>query len=275
MLTNLDALKAPTEAPTKETANPILKFRRPSQDGSAERTVPPPTRAQRFYSPIRRLLDFTVALLLTLLALPVVLLAALAVRLTSRGPAFYTQTRTGKNGKQFTIFKIRTMVDNCESLTGPRWTIPGDPRVTPVGWLLRRTHVDELPQLLNVLKGEMSLIGPRPERPEFVNELERVIRSYENRHIALPGITGLAQVQLAPDTDVESVRRKLLYDLHYVEHMSLCLDVRIMVATLLHMLGMSFARLQKLRIVPGPSQVEGPALMVLPEDPARMRKQAA
>lgn len=275
MLTKLDALEAPTEAPTKETAHSILKFRRSSQDGSAERAVPLLTRAQRFYLPIRRLLDFALALLLTLLALPVVLLAAFAVRLTSRGPAFYMQTRTGKNGKQFTIFKIRTMVDNCESLTGPRWTIPGDPRVTPVGWLLRRTHIDELPQLLNVLKGEMSLIGPRPERPEFVNELERVIRSYGNRHVALPGITGLAQVQLAPDTDVESVRRKLIYDLYYVEQMSLWLDVRIMLATLLHMLGMSFARLQKLRIVPGPSQVEGPAPMPLPEDPARVRKQAA
>jgi lipopolysaccharide/colanic/teichoic acid biosynthesis glycosyltransferase len=266
MLTNPDALETPTEAPSKETAKAILEFRRPNQDAPAERSAPALTQAQRFYLPIRRCLDFSAGLLLTLVALPVVLLAALAVRLTSRGPAFYTQTRTGKNGKPFTIFKIRTMIHNCESLTGPRWTIPGDPRVTPVGWLLRRTHIDELPQLWNVLKGQMSLIGPRPERPEFVDELAQVIEDYENRHIVLPGITGLAQVQLAPDTDVASVRRKLAYDLHYVENMSLWLDMRILLATALHMLGMSFVRLQQLHIVPGPGHVEVPAIIPLPED---------
>src|SRR5262249_58643819 len=106
-------------------------------------------------------------------ALPVIALAAVLVKLTSRGPAFYTQTRVGRGGRLFTIYKLRTMIHNCESLTGPRWSIPGDPRVTPVGWLLRATHLDELPQLLNVLRGDMSLIGPRPERPASVPELER------------------------------------------------------------------------------------------------------
>jgi lipopolysaccharide/colanic/teichoic acid biosynthesis glycosyltransferase len=200
--------------------------------------------------PLRRVLDFSAAVVLSLIALPIVALAALAVRLTSRGPAFYTQTRTGRGGVTFTIYKLRSMVDKCESLTGPRWTMPGDPRITPVGWLLRRTHIDELPQLLNVLKGEMSLIGPRPERPEFVRELEAALDEYQDRHLVLPGITGLAQVQLAPDTDLESVRRKLVCDRYYVENVSLWLDVRIALATGLHMFGVSFALLRAMRIVP-------------------------
>jgi lipopolysaccharide/colanic/teichoic acid biosynthesis glycosyltransferase len=264
MLTNLDAIDTSIEEPFDETAKPILSFRRPKEP--RDNSQPTPT----FYQPIRRLLDFSLAFVLTLIATPIVLLAALIVRLTSRGPAFYTQVRAGKHGKPFTIFKLRTMIHNCESLTGPRWTIPGDPRVTPIGWLLRRTHIDELPQLLNVLKGEMSLIGPRPERPEFVAELEHVIDGYAERHEVLPGITGLAQVQLAPDTDTESVRRKLVFDLYYVRHMSFGLDVRIMLATALHMLGVSFRRLRRLRIVPRPRHI--------PASPIReavVQKQAA
>jgi lipopolysaccharide/colanic/teichoic acid biosynthesis glycosyltransferase len=161
------------------------------------------------------------------------------------------------------------MIDKCESLTGPRWTIPGDPRVTPIGWLLRRTHIDELPQLLNVLKGQMSLIGPRPERPEFVRELSAALPDYDKRHAVLPGITGLAQVQLAPDTDIESVRRKLVFDLHHIEHMSFWLDTRILMATALHMLGMSFERLRRWRIVPTVSTTAAS------EAPKRLQRQAA
>lgn len=262
MPTNLEQL-----APSVETASPILSFRRPGRDDSPEFT-----RAQRLYMPVRRVLDFSCAFALTLLALPIVLAAALVVRLTSRGPAFYTQTRTGRDGKPFTIFKIRSMIHNCESLTGPRWTIPGDARVTPVGWFLRRTHIDELPQLLNVLIGQMSLIGPRPERPEFVAELEKEIHGYNDRHTILPGITGLAQVQLAPDSDLDSVRRKLRYDLHYIRHMSVWLDVRIAVATVLHMLGVSFDRLQCLGIVPGSDAVETP--VARSEAPSRQRMAA-
>jgi lipopolysaccharide/colanic/teichoic acid biosynthesis glycosyltransferase len=238
MLTNLDGPDIAAETLAEEVAPPILEFRR---------AIPAP---QRSYLKVRRLLDFTIGLGLVVIALPIVALAALAVKVTSRGPAFYTQTRVGRGGRTFTIYKIRTMIDKCESLTGPRWTIPGDPRVTPIGWLLRRTHIDELPQLLNVLKGQMSLIGPRPERPEFVRELAHVIPDYAKRHAVLPGITGLAQVQLAPDTDLESVRRKLVYDLHHIEHMGFGLDARIILATALHMLGISFRRLRRLGIVP-------------------------
>ena len=144
----------------------------------------------RVESVARERIDFALAALIAVPALPIVLLAALAVRWTSRGPAFYSQTRLGLYGVPFTIYKLRTMIHNCESLTGPRWSIPGDPRITPVGWFLRATHLDELPQLLNVLRGQMSLIGPRPERPEFVPELERALPAYRQRLQVRPGVTG-------------------------------------------------------------------------------------
>jgi lipopolysaccharide/colanic/teichoic acid biosynthesis glycosyltransferase len=150
----------------------------------------------RWYLPCKHVVDFLGALVLAVVAAPIIALSALIVKLTSRGPAFYTQIRVGRNGKLFTIYKIRTMVDNCESLTGPRWSMPGDPRVTRFGWFLRTTHLDELPQLLNVLRGDMSLIGPRPERPEFLPELERELPAYGQRLNVRPGVTGLAQVQL-------------------------------------------------------------------------------
>ena len=271
MLTNLDALTS-ADTSAEETTLPIRKFRRPAQPDAA---VADSTLAQRVYMPFRRLLDFTLALAVCLIAAPVVLLAAALVRLSSRGPAFYSQTRVGRAGKLFTIYKIRSMIHNCESLTGPRWTIPGDPRVTPIGWLLRRTHIDELPQLVNVLIGNMSLIGPRPERPEFVAELEQAIPDYQQRHAVLPGITGLAQVQLAPDTDLESVRSKLQCDLHFIRHLSIWLDARILLATVLHMLGASFTRLQRLGIVPTPAQAETPMRDVQPEGTPLVHRQAA
>jgi lipopolysaccharide/colanic/teichoic acid biosynthesis glycosyltransferase len=239
--------------------------------------VPAPSRVQKLYLQLRRGTEIAATLLIGAVALPLVALAALVVKLTSRGPAFYTQTRIGRHGRTFTILKLRTMVDNCESLTGPRWTMPGDPRVTAVGWLLRRSHLDELPQLWNVLKGDMSLIGPRPERPEFVQELDKHIPGYQRRHAVLPGITGLAQVQLPPDTDMDSVRRKLLYDLYFVRHNNPWLDAQICLATVLHMLGMPCSLVQKLRLVPGPERVEPetmPAILPLPAAP-RLQRRAA
>src|SRR5436309_4342717 len=134
------------------------------------------------YYLVKRGLDCALAFAIAVVAVPVALVPMLLVRFTSRGPAIYTQKRVGYAGRPFTIYKVRTMIHNCESLTGPRWCVPGDPRVTPVGSVLRKLHLDELPQLINVLRGDMSLVGPRPERPEFVTKLAREIPHYHARH---------------------------------------------------------------------------------------------
>ena len=203
-------------------------------------------RGSRLYGLCKAVLDFTLALLLLVLTLPLVALAMILVKLTSRGPVLYTQTRLGNDGRPFIIYKLRTMSHKCESLTGARWSTPGDSRVTPVGRFLRKTHIDELPQLWNVLCGQMSLIGPRPERPEFVPQLEQAIPHYRARMLVKPGLTGLAQVQLPPDTDLGSVKLKLAYDLHYVQHAGPWLDLRIALGTALKMVGMPFRALRVL-----------------------------
>jgi lipopolysaccharide/colanic/teichoic acid biosynthesis glycosyltransferase len=189
-----------------------------------------------WYEPMRQAGDFAVAAALLALTAPVMGLAILLIKLTSRGPAFYFQTRMGRYGQLFTIYKLRTMFHNCERWSGPCWAKTNDPRVTAVGAWLRRLHIDELPQLWNVLKGDMNLIGPRPERPEFLAELEKALPEYRLRLLVKPGITGLAQVILPPDTEVNSVRSKLPYDLHYVRHSNPWLDFRIYIATALHLL---------------------------------------
>ena len=152
------------------------------------------------------------------------------MRLTSPGPAIYRQTRVGKSGKPFELLKLRSMIQDAEK-DGPKWAASGDRRATPIGRFLRRFHLDELPQLFNVLKGEMALVGPRPERPEFVKELRQRIPEYMGRLRVLPGITGLAQLNLPPDTDLESVRRKLVLDLEYIDKASVLLDVSIILCT--------------------------------------------
>jgi lipopolysaccharide/colanic/teichoic acid biosynthesis glycosyltransferase len=193
--------------------------------------------------------EFGVALILLILALPIIGLAALAVKLTSRGKVIYCQTRTGLGGVPYTIYKIRTMFTNCESVSGARWASVGDPRITAVGRFLRKVHVDELPQLWNVLRGEMSLVGPRPERPEFVVKLEQVLPDYRRRLLVRPGVTGLAQIQLPADTDLEGVRRKLACDLYYIYNRTLWLDVRIVFCTLSKILGIPFS------VVSGPLRI--------------------
>ncbi len=228
-----------------------------------------PRRA--WYLPIKHTVDLGLALLLGIVAVPVVALAALAVKLTSRGPVFYTQVRVGRGGRTFTIFKLRSMVHNCESLTGPRWSMPGDPRVTPVGWFLRKTHLDELPQLLNVLCGEMSLVGPRPERPEFIPALEREVPGYRQRLSVRPGVTGLAQVQLPPDSDLDSVRVKLVHDLYYVEHVSPWLDVRLLLCTACYALGLPFRVLGRVFGVPASATIEKSMRGATGEPAARVR----
>ena len=218
----------------------------------------PPVRPihGRWYLPCKHVADFVAALALGVVALPLIAAAALVVKLTSRGPAFYTQTRVGRGGRCFTIYKIRSMVHNCESLTGPRWSMPGDPRVTRIGWFLRLSHLDELPQLLNVLRGEMSLIGPRPERPEFLPELERELPTYSQRLTVRPGVTGLAQVQLPPDTDLGSVRHKLAHDLYYVRHVHPWLDIRLLACTAFYAVGAPFSLLSRLLGIPRTETVE-------------------
>lgn len=184
------------------------------------------------YELFKARLDLVLANILLVVLSPLILLTLVLVRLTSRGPAIYTQRRLGLNGKPFTILKIRSMYLESE-LDGPRWCLPGDTRVTPIGRFLRWSHLDELPQLVNVRRGEMSLIGPRPERPEIVAKLENSLPHYRQRLAVRPGLTGLAQILQPPDTDLSSVRRKLNYDLFYIDQMSFWLDLRITVGTAL------------------------------------------
>lgn len=207
------------------------------------RTVPgpdTPLAPPRWYVPVKAVVDFLLALALLVVTAPIVLVAMALVKLTSRGPAIYSQTRLGKHGQPFTIYKIRTMDHQAEKNTGARWCLPGDNRITRLGRWLRKTHIDELPQLWNVLCGQMSLIGPRPERPEFVPQLEQAIPHYRARLQVRPGLTGLAQVQLPPDTDLASVRLKLAYDLYYVRTVNPWLDARVALATLLHIVCVPF-----------------------------------
>jgi lipopolysaccharide/colanic/teichoic acid biosynthesis glycosyltransferase len=167
----------------------------------------------------------------------VVAACAVLVRLTSRGPAFYSQERVGQFGRVFTIYKLRTMYHQCERLTGPKWSVPGDPRVTPFGRFLRAAHLDELPQLVNVLRGQMSLIGPRPERPEIAAQLARSIEDYDARSAVLPGITGHAQVHLPPDTSVADVRDKMRLDRYYLGRLSVWFDLVTLARTGLKVVG--------------------------------------
>jgi lipopolysaccharide/colanic/teichoic acid biosynthesis glycosyltransferase len=185
----------------------------------------------------RRAADRTLALIAFVMLAPLLVLAAILVKLTSRGPAVYGQVRVGKDGALFTLYKLRTMYHNSEAESGVVWSTSGDPRVTPVGRVLRATHIDELPQLINVLRGEMSLIGPRPERPEIVEFLRARIERYEERLAVLPGISGLAQVQLPPDVDLDGVRRKLVCDRYYIHHRGAWLDLRILICTALFFVG--------------------------------------
>jgi len=189
-------------------------------------------------SSVKAAADVLFAALLLVPAVPVMLACVALVRLTSRGPAVYTQSRVGRGGRVFTLYKIRSMCHECESLTGPRWSMPGDPRITAVGKVLRRLHLDELPQLVNVLKGEMSLVGPRPERPEIVKRLRQIVPGYDRRHAVKPGITGFAQVHLPPDSCVRSVKNKLAYDLFYIRRRSVRMELFVAAATALKLVGL-------------------------------------
>ena len=199
----------------------------------------------------KRVMDVLISLVSLLVFAAVLPLVALAIKLDSRGPVFFRQTRIGIDrrrrrvsecatcperrrivypGRPFAIYKLRTMRIDAEA-DGPRWATEGDRRITRVGRLLRKTRLDEFPQFMNVLRGEMSVIGPRPERLCFIRQLEKDVSSYHERLVVLPGITGLAQVVNGYDTDLESVRRKVALDRQYIRNISLKTDVRILLMT--------------------------------------------
>lgn len=180
---------------------------------------------------LKRIADLFLSVVLLVLTLPLALAAALLIWLEDRGPVFYAQQRTGWLGRPFTLLKLRTMSQQCPN-EPVRWTEPGDQRITWVGQWLRRVRLDELPQLLNVLRGDMSLIGPRPERPELEHELERVIPHYRKRHWMRPGLSGWAQVCAPYASSVEDSDLKLSYDLYYLRHFSIGLDLLILFRTI-------------------------------------------
>jgi len=180
---------------------------------------------------IKRVLDIVGAVVGLTLSLPLWPVIALLIKLTSPGPVLYSQQRMGRNGEIFRLHKFRTMYVNAEQ-DGHAWAAKDDPRVTRVGWYLRRSRLDELPQLWNILLGQMSIVGPRPERPEFVRELSSQIRFYNERHLVKPGLTGWAQINYPYGASVEDARRKLQLDLWYIKHMSLELDLAILLRTL-------------------------------------------
>ena len=181
---------------------------------------------------IKRLMDIVVSLLILIVTFPITFLVAIAIKLDSKGPVFYRQERMGQGGKIFKVFKFRSMINDAEKHTGPTWSAKNDPRVTRVGKFIRRTRIDEIPQMINVLKGEMSLVGPRPERPYFVEKLSKEIPLYTRRLKVRPGVTGWAQVKHKYDETIEDVKTKLRYDLFYIENMSLRMDLKILFRTI-------------------------------------------
>jgi exopolysaccharide biosynthesis polyprenyl glycosylphosphotransferase len=181
---------------------------------------------------IKRSGDIFLAITALILFFPFYLLIALLVRMSSSGTILYKQVRVGLNGETFVLIKFRTMFDDSERTTGPIWAEEDDPRITPIGKILRKYHFDEIPQLLNVLWGNMSIIGPRPERPKIIEELVRDIPYYPRRLKVKPGITGWAQIMGAYDRSIGDVHNKLKHDFYYIENMSILLDLKIIFMTL-------------------------------------------
>src|SRR5712691_10428820 len=191
----------------------------------------PGFRKTRALLVIKRALDIVVALVGLAVSFPLLVLLAIAVKASSPGPAFYRQARVGQSGRVFSVCKLRSMRQDAEAGTGPVWARHDDHRVTPLGRFMRRTRLDELPQLWNVLCGNMSFVGPRPERPEFVRSLTQQIPFYGQRHVVKPGLTGWAQVRYTYGASVEDAIQKLQYDLYYVKHMSVWFDLIIILET--------------------------------------------
>lgn len=253
-----------SDSPIAITTGPTISL----EHRATELTLRPHGVAVAAWFPWKNVLDRLLAFGLLLVAIPIIGVLVAVVRLTSAGPGIYRQVRVGRNGNRYMMYKIRTMRQDAEKGTGPVWTSENDPRITRIGRLLRKLHLDEFPQLINVLRGEMALIGPRPERPEFVALLAREIPGYCDRLAVLPGITGLAQINLPPDTDLDSVRRKLVLDVQYINEASLGMDLRMFVCTFLRLLGlngdraMNFMRLKRnviLAATSGPGEDRDPS----------------
>jgi len=185
----------------------------------------------RLFRRVKRLIDVFLASVGLFLALPFILAVAIAIRIDSEGPVFFRQRRVGWMGHPFELLKFRSMRNGAESDGGPQWAAPHDSRTTAVGRILRKIHFDEIPQMINILRGEMSFVGPRPERPEFVHILNESITFYDLRHYVLPGITGWAQVNYPYGASLDDARRKLQYDLYYVRNASPLLDLRTLLRT--------------------------------------------
>jgi exopolysaccharide biosynthesis polyprenyl glycosylphosphotransferase len=191
----------------------------------------------RLYQMTERIADVGLALVGMVLLLAVCPLVALANYFLSPGPLFYAQTRVGRGGKLYKILKFRSMIPDAEKRSGAVWAQEADARITPVGHFLRKTRLDEIPQFWNVLKGEMSMVGPRPERPEFVEQLAISIPFYRSRHAVKPGVTGWAQVKYRYGASVEDALMKLQYDLYYIKHQSLLLNLFILYKTIRVVIG--------------------------------------
>jgi sugar transferase (PEP-CTERM system associated) len=188
-------------------------------------------RRTPLYAAVKRTIDVLLSFVGIVVSLPFFPLIAALIKLDSPGPVFFTQTRVGQGEENFTLYKFRTMSENCEQETGAVWAQENDPRIRSIGRFLRKWRIDELPQLYNVIKGDMSFVGPRPERPEFVTELDWQIPFYAKRHFIKPGITGWAQVQYPYGSSVEDAYEKLRYDLYYFKNMSLFQDIKIILKT--------------------------------------------
>lgn len=181
---------------------------------------------------LKRLIDVMISVLFIILSAPVTILTSIAIKLESKGPIIYKQERSGLNGKVFRIYKFRSMVQDAEKKSGPMWSTKGDSRITKVGNFIRKVRIDEIPQMINILKGEMSFVGPRPERPVFVEQLAKEIPLYKRRLKVRPGLTGWAQVKHKYDESIEDVKTKLRYDLFYIENISIRMDFIIIFRTI-------------------------------------------
>ncbi len=205
---------------------------------SAQETLTSPSYSttfilKHFYvRKVKVISDFIFAIFLLIIGLPLWFFIACVIKLDSKGPVFFKQIRLGKNNEKFTLIKFRTMIENAEIETGPVWTDKKDPRITFVGKWLRRFYLDEVPQLFNVLKGEMSIVGPRPERPYFSEQLVKKYPSYLDRLLVKPGLTGWAQINQSYDMSIKDVGQKLKYDFYYIENLSFIFDLQIMIKTI-------------------------------------------